>query len=206
MDAWGLLRTVPIGIVFFGGTMFALLRRKAGRGLARREYPSLASKLGLRLEEPRYPGWTGKLVGQSNGRQILVDPDESSRLSVTFARPLGVDLRSYERWKRCPPGFESFTLGREWDSWLVNRFCTQGLADALYKNDALTTCLAELRAAAEHLSQLTIDGEKVEVVVDFGTPAHVPARVVEKLVPALIRAATILEQLLERASLTPPGS
>ena len=199
MDDWDWLKAVPIGIVFFASTILAATRRKAGRALAQREYPALAERLHLTREPPRYAGWAGKLAGHYEGRRVVVEPDEHSRLLMEFRMPLGVDLRSYERWKRDPPGLQGFSLGKELDAWLDNRFCLEDKVEAMRNNAELAGLLQELRDATERLKEFTVDETKIECVVEFGSPPYIPARVVERCLPVLSRLAALLESIVPRS-------
>jgi hypothetical protein len=180
----------------FVGTVAAALRRKAGRSLAQRQFPQLVERTGLSFEAPKYPGWVGQLRGRWSGYEVLVQPDERARLVVWLRAPLGVDLRSYQHWKRTPEGKVAFSLrDRRLDAWLLNRLCKAGdeakLADA-------PLVIAALDAVRSHpkIKQLVLDEERLELSLDYGSPTYIPAADVEPLLQLAVRVLNEVEACL----------
>jgi len=64
MPAGSLLSSLPFGLIMFGGTAFAILRRRWNRKRAAQDFPSLGRELGLEYTAPRYAGAVGTLAGK----------------------------------------------------------------------------------------------------------------------------------------------
>ncbi len=191
---------LPIGILMFLGTLFGFARRRAGRALAQRGFPALAEKLGLQFEAPRYRGWAGRLKGELRGHEVLVQSEERARIVVYLGRQPPIELRSYAHYKRTPDGFASFSLGeRKLDRWLPNRYCGVGAEDELAGNETLATTLSELSTMTDHLKQLTVEPQRIEAVLDYGSPPYIPTADAERLLRLLVDLATEIEACFERS-------
>src|SRR5690606_39370728 len=83
---------LPLGMVFFAGLVFGVLRRKSGHRAAARGYPDLATRLGLTYKPSSYRSGVGSLVGTYQGFVVIVDPDEQRRIRVRFEGAPAVDL------------------------------------------------------------------------------------------------------------------
>jgi hypothetical protein len=177
---------LPFGVLLFGITALGFTRRKAGRSLARREYPKLAKRLGLDFIAPAGSREVGTLTGTVDDVRVRVESDERARLVCYPPGDLGIDVRSYPHHKRTPEGYEIFSLGsRADDRWAPNRFVREG-HDVQPVLVALKALIAAFGADRDRLRNFTADAEKVECVFDFGVPAYLPASVVGRVLPAMI--------------------
>src|SRR5690606_9153412 len=93
---------LPMGLLFFAGLVFGLVRRKTGHRLARKQYPELATRLGLTYRPSPYQSGVGTLSGEYRGFSVIVDPDEQRRIRLRFEGSPKVDLRNYEKEGRPP--------------------------------------------------------------------------------------------------------
>lgn len=178
---------LPFGVVLFGVTALGFTRRRAGRALARRDYPKLAGKLGLELHAA--DGQVGTLTGSMEGVRVRVESDERARLVCYPVSDIGLDVRNYAHHKRTPAGYETISLGnRVDDRWALNRFAREGV-DSERSRAALRALVARLGSERERVKTFTVDAEKIECLFDFGVPAYLPAGVVERLLPAMVALA-----------------
>jgi len=123
---------LPIGILMFLGTAYAVLRRKFGRRRAAQRFPDLAAELGLDFAAPRYAGNVGVLSGTYAGRAVRIDPDDQRLIKVRFHGTPRVDLRTYENSLR--PPFDMVTVhsgDREFDRFFKTRFASEDVAAAI---------------------------------------------------------------------------
>jgi hypothetical protein len=188
---------LPIGILMFAGSLIAATRRKAGRALAQRNYPSVAKRLGLTFEPPKHPAGVGQLTGQFQGREILVQPDERPRIVVYLKGEPSIELRSYPHWKRAPEGYAAFSLGsQKLNRWLPNRYCALGAEERFSESEPLATALAELQLFGAHIKQVVVEPGRLECVFDYGTPPYIPASDVAQLVPTCVRVVAEVEACL----------
>jgi hypothetical protein len=179
---------LPFGVVMFGMTLLGFTRRKAGRSLARREYPRLAKRLGLEFSALG-PGVVGTLTGTVEGVRVRVESDDRARLVCYPPGDVGIDVRNYAHHKRTPVGYEVVSLGsRADDRWAQNRYARAG-RDSGPTLEAVRALLAVLGPDRDRVRDFTADGEKVECVFDFGVPAYLPASVVERLLSAMLAVA-----------------
>src|SRR5690606_9611143 len=107
---WSSLGALPIGLVFFAGTAFGVLRRRRGHVAARAEYPAIARQLGLTFRTSRYRTGVGTLVGSIEGFKVIVDPDEQRRIMVSFSEAPGVVAYHKADNRRPPPGHAAIRL------------------------------------------------------------------------------------------------
>lgn len=191
----GWTAALPIGILFFVGTLIGATRKRAGKALALRQYPGLAEKLGLSFEAPRYAGWVGQLKGKFDGYRVLVQPDEKARIVVFLESEPAVQLRNYDHFKRVPEGSAVFSLGsRKLDAWVKNRYCPVHRQQAFDESLELRRQVAALQAWHLRIKQLTVEPQRIELVLDYGTPPFIPATDVELLLPELTRLARAVER------------
>ncbi len=193
-------QALPFGILMFLGTLIGMTRRRAGRAMAQRGFPGLAAKLGLQFEAPRYEGWAGRLKGSFRGHEVLVQSDDRARIVVFLSNEPQIELRSYEHFKRVPEGLAVFTLGdRKLHRWLPNRFCLPDAEEQLSSSRALQQSLAELSHRTQHLKQLTVESQRIEAVLEYGSPPFIPTGDAERLLTLLTDLATEVEACFQRA-------
>lgn len=189
---WSSLGALPVGLVFFAGTALGVLRRRRGHVAARAEYPAVANELGLTYRPSRYATGVGSLVGTIQGFKVVVDPDEQRRIAVSFLQEPGVVLYRKVETRRPPPGHSTFRLkNQRAAAFFSTCWATPDGAALLGDGECLepiTRMLGDLRAAKD--VNLTASG--VIVTFDFGNPPFIPAEVVQRAVPALIRLAQTL--------------
>jgi hypothetical protein len=189
---------LPIGLVLFSGTLVGALRRKAGRELARKEYPRTAADLGLRFEPSAQRFELGRMKGEVDGKSILVSPDQG-RIVIEFAEASPVLVRNYVHYKRTPPGLEPFSTGARWaDGWLQNRYCAQGLAERLHQDLLLRELLEGLKPHLGAIKQFVLEERRLECVMHYASPEYIPGQVIREMVPALGRLAGYFGQELAR--------
>lgn len=192
MDGW--TAALPIGILFFIGTLLGATRKRAGKALAQRQFPALGERLGLSFEPPRYSAWVGQLRGTFDGYRVLVQPDEKARIVVFLESEPQVQMRSYEHFKRVPENSTTFSLGsRRLDGWVKNRYCAWGKEDVFGQSPELRRRIAALEAWKLRISQFTVDPQRVELVLDYGSPPFIPTADVELLLPELTQLARVVE-------------
>jgi hypothetical protein len=202
-DLGSLLGALPIGLIFFGGMVIGMKRRKLAFHSARTAYPALAAKLGLGHVAPVRSEMIGKLVGEIDGYSVVVDPDDQMRVSVRFPRRLPIVLRSYERTRLPPAGMERLDTGcRRLDALFKERYAAPELAEALYDDiDAWASALRPFEGdAANRLKDFAVTEDGAFCAYDYGKPAHLPARLVEAVVPALVGLGRLLDGAGRRAS------
>jgi hypothetical protein len=174
--------------------------RRSGAARAAREYPALATKLGLSRREPP-SGGVGSLSGEMGGHRVFVDPDERARIVVYTRTDPQIVLRSFEHEKRVPAGMVAVAIALDGapTGFLKDAYAKETLAPVL---KARASELARLfRPFAERwprtVSHLSITPERLECALDFGRPSHIPPDVVETLLPAAIALVSFLESLSE---------
>jgi hypothetical protein len=192
---------LPIGILMFGASLLGLTRRRAGRSLARREYPKLAQNLGLLFQAPAREGEVGTIHGELDGVRVRIESDERSRI-VCFPRlDLGIDVRNYEHHKRTPEGYEVFSLKKPADDrWAKNRYVSSA-KDVVPLRNSVSELLRAVGTDRDQLKGFTVDREKIECVFDFGKPAYLPAPVVSRVLPAMLALARLAGREQEREPL-----
>jgi hypothetical protein len=177
---------LPIGVLLFGATVLGFTRRRAGRSLARREYPKLAERLGLRYHAPSHRGEVGSLGGTLEGMRVRVESDERARLVVYPPGDVGLDVRNYAHHKRTPADYQPVSIGtRADDRWAQNRFAREG-RDVEAALAQLRKLIVALGGDRDRLRTFSVDAEKVECVFDFGVPPYLPASVVTRVLPAMV--------------------
>lgn len=192
---------LPLGLLMFAGSAVARLRRRRQRGRAERNYPALAERLGLSFEAPRYDGWVGRLRGTYQQYSVLVQADERARIVVQLQTSPGLDVRSYDHWKRPPEAHTTFSFGqRKLDQRLPNRHCTQALSERDFRQ--LAPVFSHLLDQSEALRQFTLDPERIELIFDFGVPAVIPTDDVERLLSAAVELARGVETWAAQAKVS----
>jgi hypothetical protein len=185
---------VPYGFLIFAGTVLAATKRKAGRALARREYPKLARELDLQFEAPEQASAVGRISGDIQGVSVRVESDERARIVCYLEHDPGLDVRSYEHFKRCPAGYETFSLGSSSaNQWLKNRY-QRADTDPEPSRQALLGLLRELKPYESRISAFTLTADRLECVFNFGSPAHLPANVVRDVLPQILALVGRLNQ------------
>ncbi len=198
MTAWS--QAIPMGLVFFGGMVLTLLRRKAGHQKAAKQYPELAAELGLTLRPSPYKKGIGTLSGEYRGFGVVVDPDDQRRMRVRFRGNPRVNLRSYDVAKPPSPGMSTlFSDDKAFDAFFKTRHV--GDAERAVLEDALrpSELLVPFRAVRE-LKELSVTEGGVSAVFDYGNPAYIPVNVVRELLPALVALARLIEPTADAES------
>ncbi len=175
--------------------------RRSGAARAAKEYPALATRLGLSRRDPA-AGGIGALSGEMGDHRVFVDPDERPRIVVYTRSDPQILLRTFEHEKRVPPGMVAVRLGNVPLGFWKDAYAAQAIAPAL---ETRTDELARLvRPFAERwprtVSHLSITPERLECALDFGRPSHIPADVVETLLPAAVAVVRFLESLSDVTS------
>jgi hypothetical protein len=170
--------------------------RRSGAARAAKEYPALATKLGLSRRDPP-AGGIGALSGEMGGHRVFVDPDERARIVVYTRSAPQIVLRTFEHEKRVPAGMVAVRPEGAPSGFLRDSFAGEAIAPALKaRADQLAACL---RPFAERwprtVSHLSITPERLECALDFGRPSHIPPDVVEALLPAAVALVRFLESL-----------
>lgn len=188
------ITAVPVGLVLFVGTLVGALRRKAGKELARAEYPSTAEGLGLVFQKGEGSTDLGRFKGDYGGKGVLVVPSEG-RIVLELSAPVGVILRNYAHYKRTPAGLEPFSIGVRWaDAWFQNRYCSSGLGGRLHLDAGLIRLLERLRPYQGAMKQFALEGRRLECVLHYGSPQYVPAAAIRELLPILAELADCCSQ------------
>lgn len=190
-DLSKLLAGVPIGLLMFFGTYLAARRRKKVAANTAVEMPAIAARLGLQFRKPSVPGHIGAVRGTFRGYEVFVDPDERPRAVVYFSASPPVILRTYEHEKRTPAGMQRFDTGSNAiDGFFKERYAVPEVAEALLDHIAeLQVGLRALHLASDKVAHVSLTPERLECAFDYGRPNHVPAPVVELVLPALVAIA-----------------
>jgi hypothetical protein len=201
--ASSLLSSLPLGLIMFGGTVFALLRRKWTRKGAARDFPSLGRELGLEYTAPRYAGAVGTLAGTYAERVVRIDPDDQKLVKVRFRGAPRVDLRSYQHTAAAP--FDMVTVyaqDREFDRYFKTRYATQAIARQILEGRPLSRFVDPFQGAhARQIQSLTITSDGVVCRFDY-----MPAEVLRDLLPACVALADLIEPPAGTAASEPPVS
>ena len=193
------------GLFMLFGRYVAAKLRQSGAARAIKEYPELASKLGL-THRPAGGGRIGALSGEHAGYRVFVDPDEHPRIAVYFARAPQLFLRTYEHEKRPPADTASFsTQNDSVDRYFKDRYAAPGVASALRERAGELAALLRPFSGqwAARVAHLSITPERLECALDFGRPAHIPRDAVESLLPAAVELVRFLENA-GNAAVGPP--
>lgn len=186
---------LPIGILMFLGTAWAVLRRRLGRRRAVQRFPDLAAQLGLDYAPPRYPGNVGVITGTYEGRAVRIDPDDQRLIKLRFHGTPRVDLRTYENSLR--PPFDMVTVhsgDREFDRFFKTRFASEDIALAITTAREPGRQLAPFSGRyARHVQSVTVTTEGVVCRLDFGSPPYIPEGALHELLPACAALADLLE-------------
>ncbi len=186
-------QAVPVGLVFFGSMVLGFLRRRVGNQKASKRYPALAAQLGLTHRPSRYQKGVGTLTGEYQGFAVVVDPDEQRRIRVKFKGRPRVDLRNYEVPTPPPQGMGTlFSRDKHFDAFFKTRHVGSEERARLEVLERPSELLAPFRHLRE-LKQLSVTDSGVSAVFDFGNPPHIPADVVEAVLPALVDLARLIE-------------
>lgn len=184
---------LPMGLIFFAGLVFSLLRRKTGHHLARKQYPELAARLGLAYKPSSYRSGVGTLSGTYRGFAVVVDPDEQRRIRVRFEGSPKVDLRNYEKEGRPPHDMRTvFSRDKKFDAFFKTRWAGEAERTLLEALDHPAALLAPFRLVRE-LKELNVTAVGVSCVFDYGNPPFIPRDVVELLLPAMVELARLFE-------------
>ena len=178
----------------FAGMALGIFLRRARQRAARRQYPALAQRLGLALRPASHPKGIGKLTGTYEGYRVLVDPDQTRRITVQFDAAPKIDLRSYEDLRRRPRGLAPYASGhKRFDAFFKTRYASRRVAKRLARAGDLSELIAPLRGPfSREIRQVMVTSEGVTCVLDFGNPPNLPPEVVETLLPALIELAWVI--------------
>jgi hypothetical protein len=194
---------LPLGLIMFGGTAFALLRRKWKRRRAGQDLPSLARDLGLEYTAPRYAGAAGTLAGTYADRVVRIDPDEQRLLKVRFHGTPRVDLRSYQHTAAAP--FDMVTLysrDRDFDRFFRTRYAAEGISRRLLAEPQLGRYVEAFQGShARQIQSVTVTSEGVVCRFDY-----MPAEVLRELLPACVALADLIEPSETAAVPEPPVS
>jgi hypothetical protein len=189
---WSSLGALPVGLVFFAGTAWGVLRRRRGHVAARAEYPAVANELGLTYRPSRYATGVGSLVGTIDRFKVVVDPDEQRRIAVSFLQEPGIVVHHKMDARRPPPGYSTFRLkNQRVATFFPTCWATPAGVAVLGDGSCLepiVRMLGDLRAVKD--VNLTASG--LIVSFDFGNPPFIPAEVVRSAVPVMIRLAQTL--------------
>ena len=190
--ASSLLSSLPLGLLMFGGTVFALLRRKWTRKGAARDFPSLGRELGLEYTAGRYAE-----------RVVRIDPDDQRLIKVRFRAAPRVDLRSYQHTAAAP--FDMITVyaqDREFDRYFKTRYATQAIAQQILDARPLGRYVEPFQGAqARQIQSLTITSDGVVCRFDY-----LPAEALRELLPACVALADLIEPATGTAVSEPPVS
>jgi hypothetical protein len=186
---------LPIGILMFLGTAWAVLRRRLGRRRAAQRFPDLAAQLGLEYVPPRYPGNVGVITGTYEGRALRIDPDDQRLIKLRFHGTPRVDLRTYENSLRPPFDMVIVHSGdREFDRFFKTRFASEDIAAAIATAHEPSRQLAPFSGRyARHVQSVTVTSEGVVCRLDFGSPPYIPEGALHDLLPACAALAQLLE-------------
>ena len=170
--------------------------RRSGAARAARDYPALATKLGLSRREPT-PGSVGALSGEIGGHRVFVDPDERARIVVYTRTDPQLVLRTFEHEKRVPVGMVAVAPRGLPANFLKDAYAGEAIAPALEARAEELTRLLQPFAQRwpRTVSHLSVTPERLECALDFGRPSHIPPDVVEELLPAGIALVSFLESL-----------
>jgi hypothetical protein len=182
-----------MGLIFFAGLVFSLLRRKTGHRLARKQYPELAVRLGLTYKPSPYRSGVGTLSGTYRGFAVVVDPDDQRRIRLRFEGSPKVDLRNYEKDGRPPHDMRTvFTRDKKFDGFFKTRWAGEQERVQLESLERPGALLAPFRLVRE-LKELNVTAAGVSCVFDYGNPPFIPRDVVELLLPAMVELALFFE-------------
>jgi hypothetical protein len=199
---------LPIGILMFLGTAWAVLRRRLGRRRAAQRFPDLAAQLGLDYAPPRYPGNVGVITGTYEGRAVRIDPDDQRLIKVRFHGTPRADLRTYENSLR--PPFDMVTVhsgDREFDRFFKTRFASEDIAATIASAREPGRQLAPFSGRyARHVQSVTVTSEGVVCRLDFGSPPYIPEGALHDLLPACVALANLLEPAGAAADTSGPAS
>jgi hypothetical protein len=175
--------------------------RRSGATRAAKEYPALATKLGLSRRDPA-KGGIGALSGELDGHRVFVDPDDRPRIVVYARTEPKVVLRTYEHEKRVPAGKVAVAPGEFPSGFVKEAYAAPESAPALEARASELAALLRPFAARwpRAVSHLSITPERLECALDFGRPSHIPPEVVEKLLPAAVSVVRFFESLPDRRS------
>ncbi len=186
---------LPIGILMFLGTAWAVVRRRLRRKQAALRFPELSRQLGLAYTAPKYAGSIGVLTGTYEGREVRVDPDDQRLIKVRFRGTPRVDLRTYENTLR--PPFDMVTVhsgDRFFDRFFKTRFASEDIAAAISAAKDSGQHLAPFTGRySRHVQSVTITAEGVVCRLDFGSPPYIPEGALHELLPACVWLAGLLE-------------
>jgi hypothetical protein len=200
-DVTALAPAVPI--VLFLGTYAGIRLKRAGYHRARREYPTLANELGLVFRPPVNQKGVGQLRGEFRGRKILVDPDETTRISVEFTRPRAIDCRSYDVNRRPSAGLARAHTGIEaFDRLFRHRYADPVLLETLMESRSeLRARLLPFRVRrSSHLKDFVVKPEGIDCYFDFGKPPHIPLSVVRQVLAETADLADLIEAASDQVS------
>ncbi len=183
---------LPVGLFILGTTVFGVLRRKSGHAQARKSYPSVARELGIEHRPSRYREGLGTLVGDFEGRRVVVDPDDQRAILVRFRGEPEIELTTYEA--RVPPrlGQRDFRFD---DRQLRARLKTSRASSLLEARLRHSEALAALLPLLDHrqLSSFAVTASGIVARFDYGSPPYIPAPVVRETVPLLVRLAAVVD-------------
>jgi len=190
MPAGSLLSSLPLGLIMFGGTAFAILRRKWNRKRTAQDFPALGRELGLVYTAPRYAGAAGTLSGNYSDRVVRIDPDDQRLLKVRFHGTPRVDLRSYEHTAAAP--FDMVTIysrDRDFDRFFRTRHATEAIAQRIAGAEKPGRHVEPFQGGhARQIQSVTVTSEGV--VCRFDVMSTEALRV---LLPACVAIADLIE-------------
>lgn len=190
MPAGSLLSSLPLGLIMFGGTAFAILRRKWSRKRTAQDFPSLGRELGLEYTAPRYAGAAGTLSGSYSARMVRIDPDDQRLLKVRFHGTPRVDLRSYEHTAAAP--FDMVTIysrDRDFDRFFRTRHATEAIAQRIADSEKPGRHVQAFTGGhARQIQSVTVTSEGVVCRFDV-----MSTEALRELLPACVAIADLIE-------------
>ena len=203
MPAGSLLSSLPLGLIMFGGTAFAILRRKWNRKRVAQDFPALGRELGLEYTAPRYAGAAGTLAGSYSDRVVRIDPDEQRLLKVRFHGTPRVDLRSYQHTAAAP--FDMVTIysrDRDFDRFFRTRYATEAIAQRIAAAEQPGRYLRAFQGShARQIQSVTVTSDGVVCRFDY-----MSTEALRDLLPGCVALADLIEPSELASVPEPPAS
>lgn len=186
---------LPFGMLMFVGMFAAVVYRRVQRRRAANAFPELAATLGLAYSPPRYAGGVGGLSGVVRGYRVVVDPDEQRMIAVRFDGAPRVELKTYPGSYKAPYDMVTVHSGdRAFDEFFKTRHASEEIADRIAESDSPGRLVSPFQGRYyRQVQSIAVTSQGVICRLDFGSPPHIPAAALERLLPACVALAELVE-------------
>jgi len=198
--------TLALFIIFVLDKLLYLDISKLGWRRARREFPVAATQLGLEYILPVLKDYIGQIVGEYQGYQVSIRPDDTSIIQVmqvdsSHLRSSRLMVSTYKSQLKYPPeNMKYFNSGNvDFDKFFRARFAHDDVANYIKINESKLYYVGQFRKTWGNIIRyVEVDDFGVRCSLKYGVvSSYIPTEVLKKILPDLCELAKFFELLLE---------